>query len=154
MCTRSVPINAREGKAMPAISVTGRQEAFTFIELTVMLAILTLMLAAFPLALSRLLPSRRVATAGQELAAKLRDAESRSAATGEPVRETLDHLVRGLAPATRVQLLDPDGAQLSSVVVYPDGSATPARFKLIDGQFQGTVTLSGLTGRVLIDAMP
>jgi general secretion pathway protein H len=130
----------------------GRQEAFTLIELMVVIAILTVMLAAFPLALRRLLPSRRIATAGQEIVARLHDAESRSAATGQPVRTTFEELTRRLASDTHLRLVDPDGGRLSAIVLYPDGSATPARFELADGEFHRVVVLSGLTGRVSIDA--
>jgi prepilin-type N-terminal cleavage/methylation domain-containing protein len=137
---------------MLATSAIGRQEAFTLIELMVVIAILTVMLAAFPLALRRMLPSRRIATAEQELVAKLHDAASRSAATGEPVRATFDELAKSLALGTRLRLVDPDGGRLSAIILYPDGSATPARFELADGQFHTAVVLSGLTGRVSIDA--
>jgi general secretion pathway protein H len=133
---------------------------FTLIELLVVIAILVMLAAAFPVALDRTLPGRRVAVTAQRLVSAVRDAESRSLLRGKPV--TLQMSDAGLVsgekvavefPATtRVALLDADGRALKSIIAYPDGSATAARFEVSERKHARSVVVSSNTGRVSLQA--
>jgi prepilin-type N-terminal cleavage/methylation domain-containing protein len=133
---------------------------FTLIELLVVIAILVMLAAAFPVALDRTLPGRRVAVTAQNLVSAVRDAESRSLLRGKPV--TLEMSGSGLIsggkvaitfPAsTRVALVDADGRALKSIVAYPDGSASAARFEVSERKHARVVVISSNTGRVSLEA--
>lgn len=133
---------------------------FTLIELLVVIAILVLLAAAFPVALDRTVPGRRVAVTAQKLASAIRDAESESMLRGVPVKLQMGEggLVNGgnvavnFPRATQVALLDHDGRRLDEIVVYPDGSASAARFEVRERAHSRAVVVSGNTGRVSVEA--
>jgi len=137
-----------------------RERGFTLIELLVVLAILVMMASLLPLAIDRVLPSRRVATTSQRLITAIRDAQSESLASGRPVLLELDaraglsrsaRVVVGLPPATTVRLEDLDGHPLRELTVQPDGSLPAARFEIESVNHSSTVVVSGMTGRVTLE---
>ena len=129
---------------------------FTLIELLVVIAILVMLAAAFPIALDRTLPGRRVAVTAQNLVSAVRDAEAQSLLHGRPVILQMrdggllnSEKVAVTFPArTRVALVDVDGRALESIVAYPDGSVSAARFEISERQHSRSVIISGTTGRV------
>jgi len=70
----------------PRTSETGSPRGFTLLELLVVLAILVMAAALFPLALNRALPARRVTTTADHLIAAVRNAQrrARQVATNHP----------------------------------------------------------------------
>lgn len=132
---------------------------FTLIELLVVIAILVLLTAAFPLALDRAVPARRVAATAQHLASAIRDAETDSMTRGSPVRLQIDShgLMRagqvavGFPRSTDVALLDRDGRPLTELVLYPDGSATAGQFMVKERTHVRRVIVSSISGRVSVE---
>ena len=150
----------------PRTSATGSTRGFTLLELLVVLAILVMAAALFPLALNRALPARRVTTTADHLIAAVRTAQAASTANGRPVTLTIN--AEGLSvgardagqararwsfPASvRVTLTDAGGgAAPSALTVFPDGSAQAMRFDVQAGAHETVVTLSGLTGRLFVE---
>jgi len=119
-------------------------------ELMVVLAILVLVAAAFPLAIDRTLPSRRVNVGAERIRAQIRTLEDRSIATGEPVRTRASEFTKLLASATHVSVVDLEGAPLDALVLLPDGSSSGARVLIADGRYHSFVRVSALTGRVVV----
>ena len=124
---------------------------FTLIELMVVLAILLMMGAIFPFVLRRTLPHERVASGSQRLRAAIHEAELRSQSTGQPGLLDVDTLSKLLPEGTHLTLSSPDGAALSALTVYPDGSVTPGRIDVSEGVQHLTIVTSALTGRVRIE---
>ena len=132
---------------------------FTLIELLVVIAILVMLAAAFPIALDRTLPGRRVAVTAQNLISAVRDAESQSLLRGRPVKlqMTSGGLLSGekisvtFPATTTVALLDADGHALEGIIAYPDGSASGARFVVSERNHARAVVVSGNTGRVSLE---
>jgi general secretion pathway protein H len=142
---------------MRAISATGR--GFTLIELLVVIAIVTTLAALLPVAIDRALPGRRVAATAQRLVSALRDAQSDSLATGEPVhlefRENAglvraSKLAVAFPSATQVRLADAEGRPVHDLTAYPDGSMVSARFEVSERSHHAAVVISGITGRVAL----
>ena len=149
----------------PRTSETGSTRGFTLLELLVVLAILVMAAALFPLALNRALPARRVTTTADHLIAAVRNAQAASTASGRPVTLTIN--AEGLSGAgqararcsfpasVRVTLTDAGGgAAPSALTVFPDGSAQAMRFDVQAGAHETVVTLSGLTGRLFVERRP
>jgi general secretion pathway protein H len=128
-----------------------RSAGFTLIELLVVLAILVMAATAFPVALNRALPGRRVHAAAQQLISTVRALETSSIGTNQPVRRELEQLTASLPSSTRVTMTDPDGATLDSFAAFPDGSTTGARFEIIDGVHRSALLVSELTGRAVLE---
>lgn len=132
---------------------------FTLIELLVVIAILVMLTAAFPVALDRTLPGRRVAVTAQNLVSAVRDAESQSLLRGQPVKLQMSGagLLNGAKVAvafpktTTVALIDADGRALEGIVAYPDGSASAARFEVSERKHTRSVVISSHTGRVSLE---
>jgi prepilin-type N-terminal cleavage/methylation domain-containing protein len=144
---------------MRATSATGK--GFTLVELLVVVTILVMLAALFPVAMDRALPGRRVAVTSQRLMAAIRDAQSDSLASGRPVRLELDasagltrnaRVAVGLPPSTQVRLTDREGRPLRELVVQPDGSVPAARFEVSAGPHRSAVLLSEMSGRVTLEA--
>jgi len=131
----------------------------------VVIAILVMIAALFPVALDRTLPGRRVSAGCEQLVSTIHEAEGASIVSGRPITLALqDHqltardaatgvrLGRALsfAVATHIQLIDQESRPLSRLMLYPDGSAQAGRIELEDGGHRGAVAISPLTGRVFI----
>jgi len=116
------------------------------LELLVVLAVMLMMSAAFPLVLDRALPGRRVTLATEHLVAAIREAQARSIAQGEPVRVSLVTLTGSLSASTHVVFTDWNGRALSALMLYPDGSAIGGRLQVVDGPHHTTIVVSSITG--------
>ncbi|MEP7246137.1 MAG: prepilin-type N-terminal cleavage/methylation domain-containing protein [Gammaproteobacteria bacterium] len=144
-------------------SFPGRGGGFTLIELMVVIAVLVLMTSVLPLALNRALPGRRVAVTAQRIASAVREAQSQSTATGNPVRlqfrqgvglALADRLAVSFAASTTVTLIDSDGRKGKRLTAYPDGSITSARFEVSESTHRSDVVVSGVTGKVAVSSGP
>lgn len=152
MPTRSATGNARWPRTCPRQRLTrwvGR--GFTLLELLVVLAIMVIALAAFPLALDRALPGRRVRAATERLETAIRQAEFQSIALDQPQRLSVAELTSRFAASTHVQANRPGGGPLRALVTYPDGSTSGARFFVSDGSDRTTLVVSAITGRFTVD---
>jgi general secretion pathway protein H len=145
-------------------SATGSGGGFTLLELLVVLAILVMAATLLPLALNRALPGRRVSTTVDHLVAALHDAQATSAAIGQPV--TLSLVDSGLeanasnAPAilrpvrfptsVHVDLTGGNGQVMTTLTVFPDGSAQGGRYAVAAGARRSLIEVSGLTGRIAV----
>lgn len=158
---------------MPAISATGdratgrRQRdshvftlGFTLIDLLVALAIMVLIAASVPTALSRLLPGRRVTVTADRLAADLQWLQSESLRLKAPGQFTLlDEGYRmdvgrversaELASTTKITLhARADGRDLQRLLLFPDGSAQPGRIVILDSGRRAELEVGMLTARI------
>jgi hypothetical protein len=77
--------------------------------------------------------------------AAIHDAQGTSATTGLPVRLAVP--TDWVRPPTQVTLTDSAGRPLEFAWFFPDGSASGARFEIVDGRRRQVVSVSGLTGR-------
>ncbi len=135
-------------------------QGFTLLELLVVLAIISAIAAAFPLALNRFVPARRVDAAARILLADIRLAQARAVIMDRPVvLEASAHgyhigadVMREWNPSTSLALHSADGAQpIDSLRLFPDGSTNGAQLVISDGQRMRSVRVSPLTGRVLLE---
>jgi hypothetical protein len=127
--------------------------------------------AAFPLALNRFVPARRVDAAARVLLADIRFAEARSVATGHAIeivpatngyQVSLPGIPSADAISTRrwrsstalILKSSDDSRELSCFRIYPDGSSTGARFRIRDGERVREVIVSELTSRARVEAKP
>ena len=146
-----------------------RGGGFTLLELLVVIAIMAALSAAFPLALNRFVPARRVDAAARQLLADVRLAEARSVATGRPLEilpaangytvsepgasAAVAISTRTWRATTALELKSSDGSrELAVFRVFPDGSSTGAAFRIRDGERVRTVIVSELTTRAEIGA--
>lgn len=118
-----------------------------------MLAIMVTAVAAFPIALDRALPTRRVRAAAEHLETRIRAAEIRSVALDQPQRLSIADLTLRFAASTRLLASGPCGESLLALVTYPDGSTNGGRFVITDGPARRTVTVSEITGRIDVSAL-
>ncbi len=124
----------------PQYSVHG----FTLIELLVVLVILALVMSISAPVLYRANESARLERAAALVYDGLR--RSRSTAVTQASEVALD--VRSLVPDRAIEITDSSpGASSSSLIFYPDGSATFARFTLALGAYRRSLTVDWLTGR-------
>jgi general secretion pathway protein H len=147
---------------MPAMSARP-ERGFSLLELLVVLAIIAAISAAFPLALNRFVPARRLDSAARILLADIRLAQARSLAGNQPVAlEPEAHgyridsqVARSWSASTTLQLRSPDDArELDALRLFPDGSTSGARFVITDGTRQRRILVSPLTGRVRLENVP
>ena len=156
---------------MPKISATGdgrtqpgsadsQHAGFTLIELLVVLTIMVLLSASIPMALNRVLPARRVHVSAEDLITDIRWLQEQAARGKQPGRleispggyrlSTDGAAFRQVALAhTTTIRLHASGEQrsLQQLVVYPDGTATPANFEIEDSGRAARVEVGMLTGR-------
>lgn len=158
---------------MPATLATGRSDSvegrhrnasqggFTLIELMVVLAIVVLVMASLPLAINRMLPSRRVVVAADRLVSDIRWLQLQSVASGARARLSVtesgyrldvQHEKQGrevvLSDSTmlRFRARDEDRA-IPGLLVYPDGTSSAGQFEIADADRRAIVEISLLTGR-------
>lgn len=144
-----------------------RAIGFTLVELLVVMAILVMVTCAFPLVLQRLLPRHRVVALTQKIVVMIDAARDASTLCSCPLTLQLQNGQFGLAPAdrdhltrpskllsiptsTQVVLLDTDARHIDSLKVFPDGTASAARFEIADGVQRSAIMLSEFTGRVQV----
>lgn len=138
--------------AIPQLTTCVNLEAgFTLLELLVVLAIMVLAVTAFPIALDRALPGRRVRAATERLEAEIRHAEIQSIAQDRPQRLSVAELASQFSASTQVDAAGPGGRPLQTLVIYPDGSTTGARLVVSDGSVRSIVAVSEITGRISVD---
>ena len=131
----------------------GKQWAgFTLLELLVVLVIMLIAVTAFPLALDRALPGRRVRAATEHLEAAIRHAEIQSIALDQPQRLSVAKLTLPFASSTHLRASALGGGPLRALVTYPDGSTSGACFVVSDGPERSTVIVSEITGRITEDS--
>lgn len=135
----------------------------------VVLTILVMCSALIPLSISRLLPGRRVAVTAERIKTAVMETQAQSVAVGQPLRVTVgEHAViigslrtsvasQGearilkLPTSTDVRMQFSDGQPQQSMIVYPDGATTGGQFEVMEGRRRLSVSVSALTGRVVIE---
>jgi prepilin-type N-terminal cleavage/methylation domain-containing protein len=146
-------MSRKAAKATLVISAIGNRRSaeagFTLIELAVVLAVVVLMASILPVALERVMPSRRVSATAQRIVSVIREAQADSLASGRPMRVELASLA--FPQSIHVELLDPEGQALRELVTYPDGSLPAARFNIIERNHRAAVVISGITGRIRLE---
>lgn len=124
-----------------------RSRGFTLIELLVVLVIMALVMAIAAPTLFQAQERGRL----QDATARVYDAlrRARSTAVTRAIPVTLE--LRGIVGDATI-LIEPAArnAALSSVIFYPDGSATAAHFTLSSGTQRQTLRLDWLTGHVAL----
>ena len=140
-------------------------EGFTLVELLVVLAIISLLLAFTPAAFNRMMPGLEVQSATRQLAASLRSA--RSAAIRDNAETTLtldlDERVYRLDGLGREQSIDEaievsmltarselENEQTGRIRFYPDGTSTGGRVTFTGRGIAYEVLVDWLTGRIRI----
>jgi len=146
----------------------GQGRGFTLLELMVVLAIIASLTAAFPLAMNRFVPARRVDAAARQLLADLRLAQARASSSDRivalvPLAHGYEvHDPGGRVPvqsrswrdSTSLTLSAADGLPVQELRLYSDGSSSGGRFVIRDGGHERSVAVSGLTGRTRLDHSP
>ena len=148
--------------------MTGRRAAcggFTLVELLVVLAIISLLLAFTPAAFNRMMPGLEVQSATRQLAASLRSARSAAIRDNTETTLTIDLEARlyRLDELGREQAIDEDievsmltarseleGEQTGRIRFYPDGTSTGGRITFAGGGAAYDVLVDWLTGRIRI----
>jgi type II secretion system protein H len=134
---------------------------YTLLELTVVLAIISLIAASLPIAMSRMLPGRRVNVTAERLIADVRWLQTQSSVTSAPARLSI------FPSSYRLQTREGDAREVSlaasttlsfcalgdeickaELVIYPDGTSSAGRFEIADSGRRAVVEVSMLTGRV------
>jgi general secretion pathway protein H len=143
---------------MPVTSATGSR-GFTLLELLVVLTILVLMAAAWPLAARRLFPGQQLRNAAQSFVADVRIARLTSRTTGTPQGITVDDTGTAYITASGTHLLS-SGVLMRvrtepaydsrRVQFYPDGSTSGAILDFELPSRSVSVAVSPLTGRTEI----
>lgn len=145
------------------MDVRQRCAGFTLIELVVVLAILGLLLALLPDALSVAIPGQQLRAAAYQLADDLKDARTRAILTGKSVEvpiglsegRTSGSPSRRLPRDTMIRIEDvprrtfAGGQEL--VRFFPDGSASGGKINLSTGGRTYAISVDWLTGRVTVD---
>jgi general secretion pathway protein H len=143
----------------------GRQGGFTLVELLVVLTIMALAMAAVP-AIVAGLPSIRLRTAADDMAATLRELHQQAIRRGEATELILDPAARtyriSTDPAPRrlppivaelgfkPTALVPSGSN-TSIRFFADGSATGGTVLFKNGERLAAIRVDWLTGRVQRD---
>lgn len=138
---------------------------FTLVELLVVLAIISLLLALTPAAFNRIMPGLEVQSATRQLAASLRSARSAAIRDNTETTLTIDLEARlyRLDELGREQAID-EGIEVSMLTArseleseqtgrirfYPDGTSTGGRVTFAGGGAAYDVLVDWLTGRIRI----
>jgi len=136
----------------------------TLLELLVVIMLLAIVAALFPLAIQRMMPARRLAAAARHLTVDLRELQSQAAVSGRPlalvlepsgymVQEMLENSTRHVTwpEKTTATLKAAADAQPSrELVMYPDGSSSGGEIELRLGERLATVSVTATTGRVRV----
>jgi prepilin-type N-terminal cleavage/methylation domain-containing protein len=154
---------------MRRTSATGRgpNGGFTLLELMVVLAIVILMVSAFPMLLSgRFLDRRRVAAEAERVRALLLEAKAESAVIGVSGRVTvsgrtmfvaygrgpdISSFNRSYATEANLSLGAALTAESGPVILYPDGSSNGGVIGVARGAARSSVVVSPLTGRIVVE---
>jgi general secretion pathway protein H len=145
------------------MSVTGK--GFTLLELLIVLAILTLLVAAMPLAMDQVFPRQRLRVIAQDLAVTLRDLRSRAVDTQSETTFQLAPDGGGwrsdTEPATTrwptfitATLTSSTALAQSEIRFFPDGSSSGGVLNLALNDRQERVRVSALTGRIAREDTP
>lgn len=141
------------------------QRGFTILEMLVVLAIIAMAMAVTPAILAGL-DSNRLRAAALDLIGQLREARGLAVRAEQATEFALDLQREGFTLSTHpaFRALPPvvDSVQVTPAALVgadrvarirflPDGSATPARIRLIRGSLSATIVVDGLTGRVWRD---
>lgn len=133
---------------------------FTMLELLVVLLIVSLLAAAMPLAMTRVLTARRVDNLAAQIVTSVRDAQGLSRVRGVPVTLQLQGSRLRCVPADErrcrvswgsaitVRLVDAQGQSMGGLTVLPDGTAQGAAFEVSAGRQVRRMIVSSLTGRI------
>ena len=140
---------------------------FTLVELLVVMSLVIFGASTFAVGLHRSLPGARVDSAVNELVRTVRETQRRAQITGLPAYLMLDQtgrVVPGALPAygsadpippettsLNVTLSDWAGRPVHGLILFPDGSATGARFLIRYGAHERSVLVSEITGRVQVE---
>jgi general secretion pathway protein H len=144
---------------MPVTSATGNR-GFTLLELLVALAILVLLVAAWPLAAPRLFPAQQLRNEEQRLIATLRATRMAARFSGTPATiEFPDsgdsyragQAVRAMESGVRAQVyLDDPPGRSNQFTFFPDGSSSGGRIDLTLPQKTLSVRVGRFTGHAEI----
>jgi len=149
---------------LASLSHRRHRAGMTLLELLVVQSILALVACLIPLAMQRMLPSRRLAAAAHTLAVDLRDLQSEAAISGRPLRLTIEKAGYSLQqvgtdelrhvgwPADTEATLpaNPEGPASHILVMYPDGSSSGGAVELGTQHRFAVVKVSAWTGRVRV----
>jgi general secretion pathway protein H len=133
------------------------QRGVTLLELMVVLAILALGIAAFPIAMGNLSASRAAESLGAQFASKLGQARAKSVVDGARVSVPADAgalstgsggLLSRRAGSTVLRYKDIDGVDSESIEFYPDGSSSGGVLTIEYRDRRVELRISGLTGRI------
>lgn len=137
---------------------------FSLVELLVVVAILTCMALAFPVALDRMLPGRRISATAEKLIINLRELQSRAVVAGRAARIQLSaggYVVETPGSQRPAEMTLPHGMSLqltsaaderaiTQIVFFPDGSSTGGTLQLKEGGRRLTVRVSVITARIAL----
>ena len=142
---------------MRATSVTGNR-GFTLLELLVVLTILVLIAAAWPLASSRVFAAQHLRNEAQRLAGAIRVAQMTARTTGVPQELTISQegrayqissetheLTQGVTLRIRAESQDTPHARF---LLFPDGSASGAMLVISLQKHIATLRVLPVTGRL------
>jgi len=144
-----------------------RRRGFTLMEMLLVMAIVSLVLAVAPPLLSAAMPGLQLKGTARELAAALRQARSRAVTLGSDAVLELDlqghraqvtggdqavHLPEALDITLVTADRELDDAQHGRIRFYPDGTSTGGRITLRHGDSGYEVDVDWLTGRVRLTA--
>jgi general secretion pathway protein H len=139
-------------------TVSPSQAGFSLVELLVVLVIMTLLAAIFPLGLQQMLPGRRLNAAKETLIANLRDLQSSAIASGtraELFVEKTGYRLRTGPTGKELSVGLPAGIEMSlatdRIEFFEDGSSTGGRIELRDDKRASGLNVSRITGRISAD---
>ena len=141
----------------PVISAIGSR-GFTLLELLIALAIIVLIVSAWPFAAARMFPAQQLRNEANRLAGALRSARVASRASGMPSPVEVSNSGYAIAGApytlpADIRLAFRTGwttANSSRFICYPDGSTTGGVFELSLSGRKAQLTIGSVTGAVAL----